>query len=178
MKNGTEFKVFVEKTAVFLAETAVLDYFRQPLPSPLDERMAEVVSRYMAASPEQRQLLLTALSKQQRSLFAVFGHREATLGIRTESRERLLRGLVGTAITHQMLDRGSLEASLVVHHHIARKMGVNTVDLFDEAAGFVSGPIVDYLRVYGRRSDVGLRNFGWREIKTPDGVKYKISPGG
>jgi hypothetical protein len=42
----------------------------------------------------------------------------------------------------------------------------------------VSGAIADYLRVYGRRSDIGLRKYGWREIKTPDGVKYKVSPGG
>ena len=177
MKNGTEFKVFVEETAVFLKETAVLDYFRLPLPSPLDERMADIVSRYMAALPEQRQIFLAALDKPQRSLFGIFGHREATLGIRTKSRERLLSGLVGTAIAHQALDRGSLEASLVVHHHIARKMNVNTVDLFDEVAGIMGGEIGEYLRGYGRRSDVGLRQYGWREIKTSDGVKYKISPG-
>jgi hypothetical protein len=177
LKNGTAFKVFVEETAVFLKETAVLDYFRLPLPAPLDERLADIVSRYMAASPEQRQMLLAVLDKPQRSLFGIFGHREATLGIRTESRERLLRGLVGAAIAHQALDRGSLEASLAVHHHIARKMNVNTVDLFDEAAGMMGGEIGEYLRGYGRRSDIGLRKFGWREIKTPDGLKYKISPG-
>ena len=177
MKNGTEFKVFVEETAVFLNETAVLDYFRLALPSPLDERLADIVSRFMAASPEQRQMFLAALDKPQRSLFGIFGHREATLGIRTESRERLLRGLVGAAIAHQALDRGSLDASLAVHHHIARKMNVNTVDLFDEAAGYVAGEIGEYLRGYGRRSDVGLRKYGWREIKTLDGLKYKISPG-
>jgi hypothetical protein len=177
MKNGTEFKVFVEETAVFLKETAVLDYFRRPLPSPLDEQMAQIVNRYMAAPPEQRQMFLAVLDKSQRSLFGIFGHREATLGIRTESRERLLRGLVGAAIAHQALDRGSLEASLAVHHHIARKMNVNTVDLFDEAAGMMGERIGEYLRGYGRRSDVGLRKFGWREIKTPDGLKYKISPG-
>lgn len=177
MKNGTAFKVFVEETAVFLKDTAVLDYFRLPLPSPLDERMAGIVNRYMAASLEQRQMFLAALDKPQRSLFGIFGHREATLGIRTESRERLLRGLVGAAIAHAALDRGSLEASLAVYHHIARKMNVNTVDLFDEAAGFINGIIGDYLRGYGRRSDVGLRQYGWREIKTPDGLKYKISPG-
>lgn len=177
LKNGTAFKVFVEETAVFLKETAVLDYFRLPLPSPLDERLADIVSRYMAASPEQRQMLLAVLDKPQRSLFGIFGHREATLGIRTESRERLLRGLVGAAIAHQALDRGSLEASLAVHHHIARKMNVNTVDLFDEAAEMMGGEIGEYLCGYGRRSDVGLRKFGWREIKTPDGLKYKISAG-
>jgi hypothetical protein len=177
MKNGTEFQAFVEKTAVLLQDTAVLDYFRQPLPGPLDERLGQIVDRFMAASPEQRQMLLAALEKPQRSLFGIFGHREATLGIRTGSRERLLRGLVGVAIAHQALDRGSLDAALAVPHHIARKMDVNPVDLFAEAAGYVGGEIADYLREYGRRSDIGLRQFGWREIKTPDGVKYKISPG-
>ena len=178
MKNGTEFKAFVEETAVFLQETAVLDYFRQPLPGPLDERMGQIVDRFMAASPEQRDLLLAALDKSQRSLLGIFGHREATMGMREESRERLRRGLVGLAIAHHELDRGSLEAALAVPHHIARKMGLNTVDLFDEAAGFVGEAIGAYLRGYGRRSDVALRKYGWREIKTADGVKYKVSAGG
>jgi hypothetical protein len=177
MKNGTAFRTFVEETAVFLSETAVLDYFRLPLPSPLDEQVGRIVDRFMTASPEQRELLLAALDKSQRSLLGIFGHREATMGIRTHSRTRLLRGLVGTAVAHHAFDRGSLEAALAVPHHIARKMDVNTVDLFDEAAGFFSGPIATYLQGYGRRSDVGLRKYGWREIKTPDGVKYKVSPG-
>ncbi len=178
MKNGTEFRTFVEETAVFLTETAVLDYFRQPLPAPIDERMGQIVDRFMVASPEQRDLFLDALGKSQRSLFGIFGHREATMGMREESRERLLRGLIGAALAHQALDRGSLAAAWAVPHHIARKMGVNTVDLFDEAATYMTGEIGERLREYGRRSDVGLRQFGWREIKTPDGVKYKISPGG
>jgi hypothetical protein len=177
MKNGTEFRTFVEETAVFLADTAVLDYFRQPLPGLLDERLGRIVDRYMAASPEQRGLLLVALDRPQQALFGIFGHREATMGVRQESRERLLRGLVGLAIAHHDLDRGSLDAALAVPHYIARKMGVNTVDLFDEAAAFVGDEIGDYLREYGRRSDVGLNKYGWREIKTTDGVKYKVSPG-
>lgn len=178
MENGTEFQAFVEETAVFLGETAVLDYFRQPLPSPMDERMKRIVDRYLAAKPEQRAQLLGALEKSQRALLAIYGHREVTMGMREESRERLLRGLVGLAITHHTLDRGSLEAALAVPHHIARKLGLNRIDLFDEAAELVGGEIGDYLRGYGRRSDVGLHRFGWREIKTADGVKYKISPGG
>jgi hypothetical protein len=178
MKNGTEFRVFVEETAVFLTETAVLDYFRQPLPALLDERLGQIVDRFMAASPAQRSLLLAALEKSQMALFGIFGHREATMGMRQESRERLLRGLVGLALAHHELDRGSLEAALAVPHYVARRLGLNTVDLFDEAAGFVGEAIGDYLRGYGRRSDVGLRMYGWREIKTPDGVKYKVSPGG
>ena len=177
MKNGTEFRTFVEETAVFLTETAVLDYFRQPLPGPLDERMGQIVRRYMAASPAQRELLLAALDKSRRALFGIYGHREATMGMREESRERLLRGLVSTAVAHHNLDRSSLDAALAVPHHIARKMELNTVDLFDEAAGFVGDEIGNYLKGYGRRSDVGLRKYGWREIKTPAGVKYKVSAG-
>lgn len=177
MKNGTEFRAFVEETAVFLRVTAVLDYFRQPMPGPLDERMEQIVDRYIAAAPEQRERLLTALDKSQRALLGIYGHREATLAMRQESRERLRRGLVGLALAHHELDRGSLEAALAVPHHIARKLGVNTVDLFDEAASFVGDEIGDYLRGYGRRSDVGLRKYGWREIKTPEGVIYKVSPG-
>lgn len=177
MKNGTEFRTFVEETAVSLRSTAVLDYFRQSLPGPLDAHLGQIVDRFMTAAPEQRHLLLAALDKPQLALFGIFGHREATLAAREKSRERLRRGLVGLAIAHHELDRGSLEAALAVPHHIARKLGLNTVDLFDEAAGFIGGEIGDYLQSYGRRSDIGLRKYGWREIKTPDGVKYKVSSG-
>ena len=179
MKNGTEIQAFIESTAQLLAGLRVTDYYAEPLPSPTDLRLANVVGRFMAITPSQRETFQAALTQSQRALFGIYGHRAATLGRREESRERLLSGLAAAAIAnYEIPARRNVEVALSVYHHVARKLGLNTVDLFDEAAGYAVGETAVLLRQFGRRRDVTLHKFGWREIKTPDGVKYKFSLGG
>ena len=176
MQNGNAFRAFTEKTKAFLQQKTVLDYYGEPLPSDTDREMAVVCRRFMAADADERARFQRALAPDQRSLFAIYGHRAATLSVREDSREWLQTGLVGAAIANYTIpERRNVAASLAVYHHCARKLGINTVDLFAEAAGYVEGEIADILREFGRRSDITLRKYGWRELKTRDGVKYKFN---
>lgn len=93
--------------------------------------------------------------------------------MRRESREWLRRGLVGTAVANYVIPpRRNVDVSLALFHVCARRLGANTVDLFDAAADAAGAAIADHLRAFGRRSDVRLASFGWRELKTPEGVRY------
>jgi hypothetical protein len=173
--NGTDFHTFLSETAVFLSQQNRLDYFRAPLPDAIDERLAAIVRRYLAATPEQRQWFLDRIDQEQRALLALFGHRAATLAMRRQDWQWLRLGLMGAAVgNYDASERHAVEPGLAVYHHVARKLGVNTVDLFAEIAGCVGGDMADLLREFGRRGDVRLAKFGWRELKTADGIRYKF----
>ncbi len=178
MDNGDTFLAFIEESIEILRDKEVKTYYPEPLPSATDEAMDKIIGRFMAATSDQRERFQSRLSPEQRSLFSIYGHRAATLGVRRESKAQLLRGLVGVVIANYTIpENRRVEVGLAVFHHCARKLGKNTVDLFDEAAEFATTDFAGTLRKFGRRSDVTLRKFGWRELNTSEGVKYTFSYG-
>ena len=171
--NGNAFRAFVEDSAAALNDVGAIDYYQRPLPDDLDDKLAEMVARYVAATSEQRILFAEAFTEKKRAVFGIYGHRAATMSVRKEDPDRLLSGLVGTTIANYTIpNKRNLAVSLSVYHHCARKLGVNTVDLFDEAAQVASEEFASILVEFGRQPDVTLRKYGWREIKTPEGVVY------
>lgn len=173
--NGTEFTAFLAQAKAYLAQLTVLDYYKRPLPHDADAQIAAMIDRLLTATPAQRQVFVQMLEPAQRSLFGIFAHRAATLAARQQDRQWLERGLIATAVANITIPpKRNVEASLILFHHVARKLGVNTVDLFDHAADLIGGEIAPRLRAFGRRSDVRLSSYGWRELRRPDGVQFKF----
>lgn len=174
MHNGDAFRAFTEEVVTELRQVTVVDYYVQPMPSPLDGRIQAIVTRFMAATATERDPFQQGLPPEIRSLFGIFGHRAATLAARTQSPDWLQSGLVGFTIANVVIPkRRKVELGLAVYHHVARKLELNPIDLFETAAQFGSPEIAIHLLTYGRRTDITLTKFGWQELKTPDGVKYK-----
>ena len=177
-QNGDSFRAFTEESIDFLNRKKVLDYYQEPLPSPTDDRLAGMAGRFMAATDWEREAFQSALSQENRSLFGIYGHRAATLSVRQQAPEKLLSGLMGHVIANYTIpDRRNVSLGLAVYHHCAHKLGLSPIDLFDEAAGYANPPLADLLMQFGRRTDVNLRSFGWRELVTPEGVRYTFSFG-
>ncbi len=175
MQNGNDFYIFVQDTTQFLAELTVPTYYAMELPADVDERMQKIVARYMAAKEGQWAQFREALAQEKRSLLGIYGHRAATMAAREESREWLLNGLVGNAISNTVTpERRRVEVALAVFMHVARKLVVNPIDLFEEAAVYATPEYAQTLHKFGRRGNVTLRQFGWTELKTVDGLKYKF----
>jgi hypothetical protein len=176
--NGDVFNAFTEESARILGDKKVVEYFQEPLPSSMDEEIARMIDRFMGATSQQQEWFQVTLSQVQRSLFGIYGHRAATLSLREQSRERLLNGLVGATIANYVIpDKRRVEVSLAVYHHCARKLGANTVDLFEQAADYATPGFAQQLLAFGRRSDVTLARFGWKELQTPEGVRFKFDWG-
>ncbi|MCA9995517.1 MAG: hypothetical protein KDE56_07215 [Anaerolineales bacterium] len=174
MKNGDAFHAFIEETAVFLHDYTVLDYYREPLGGDTDERMGEVVARYGAATAVQRERFLAAMEKGGLSLFGIYGHRAATMAVRQQSRELLLRGLVAMGIANYVVPpKRNVETAVAIFHHCARKLGISPVELFDEAAQVAPPHMTTFFEEFGRRPDITLSRYGWQELRTPEGVRYK-----
>ena len=175
MQNGNDFHVFIQETSQFLSTLTVTSYYGTELPDAVDERMKGIVARYMAAKEAQWPQFRDGLAQEQRSLFGIYGHRAATMAAREESRDWFLSGLVGNPIGNTIIpEKRRVEVSLAVFMHVARKLVVNPIDLFEEAAVFATPEYAQTLHTFGRRGNVTLRQFGWTEMKTRDGIKYKF----
>ena len=175
MKNGDAFNAFVQETQQFLAGLQVITFYTADLPSEIDGQFDAIIRRFMDADDQQRGRFLTALNESERSLFSVYGHRAATLSARNEQLPQLLQGLVGTTIANYTIpQKRRVEVSLAVFHHVARKLNENPIELFENAAIYASEDFAKALLAFSRKPGVTLQSYGWREIVTPDGVKYKF----
>ena len=178
MQNGNAFSAFINEVVQCLDNKNVVDYYTESIPSDTDEMMSGYCQRFMLASAPQREQFQEALEQEHRSLFGIFGHRAATLAARQNSRDWLLSGLVGAVISNYIIPpKRNVEVGLAIFHHCAQKLGIAPSDLFAQAARFADFDLAARLLTFGNRTDVTLSQFGWQELQTPEGVKYKFSWG-
>lgn len=173
--NGHAYRVYLEGAQTVLSGLSAIDYYSAPLPSPIDETLAEIVSAYTGWPTHVRERFIASLPHDRLSLLAIFGHRAATLAIRNADVDQLRLGLIGNVIANYHIpDSRNVDTALAVFYHCARKLEIDPADLFDDVAQFTGEETANHLRTFGRRPDVTLKQFGWREIKTPEGVRYKF----
>lgn len=173
--NGQAFRAYLETALNVLDQLSVIEYYPSRLPSVADEVLMEVVNAFTAWPLPVRERFLGALPSEKRGLFGIFGHRLATLAVRESNPEYLRLGLVGNAVAnYQIPPNRKVDVALAVFYHCARKLELEPQTLFEEAARFASDEMAVRMVTFGRRSDVTLKQFGWREIKTPEGILYKF----
>jgi len=176
MKNGSAYRTFIDETIQYLSGLKVVVYYAEPIPSATDEKMKLIVERFKRGSAEEQERFQLALAQEHRSHFGIYGHRAATLAVRQNSRDWLLSGLVGAVIANYVIPpKRNIDVSLAVYHHCAQKIGVSPADLFTEAGQYAQPVLAEKLSSFGHRVDITLKQFGWQEQKTPDGVRYKFS---
>jgi len=173
--NGRAFRAYLEGALAALGDRRALDYHQEPLPAPIDEQLARVAGAFTALPAEQRRRFAAALSPEQRALFGIFGHRAATLSVRRADPEWLRLGLAGSVIANDDIPpRRDVDVSLAVFYHCARALELEPARVFDEAAELATEEMAARLRAFGRRERFVLKEFGWRELRTPEGVRYKF----
>jgi hypothetical protein len=176
MNNGSAFRAFTDEVGQYLAGLKVVDYYAQPLPSAVDERLHGMVARFMQGTAVEHTAFQHSLTPERRSVFGIYGHRAATLAVRLNSRDWLLSGLVGAVIVNYTIpQKRNVELSLAVYHHCSQKIGAAPQEIFAEATRFAQPELAAKLAAFGQRTDVNLKQFGWQEQKTPEGVRYKFS---
>lgn len=181
MKNGNAFRTFTDEAKQYLAGLKVVIYYAEPIPSTTDERLRAIVTRYLRGTAVDREQFQLSLAQEHRSLFGIYGHRAATLAVRqsshsSQSRDWLFSGLIGAVIANYVIPpRRNVDISLAIFHHCAQKIEISPAALFAEAAQYAQPNLAEKLSNFGRRADVNLKQFGWQEQKTPEGVRYKFS---
>jgi hypothetical protein len=173
--NGHAYRAYLDAALDTLSRLTALDYYPAPLPSPADDALMEVVEAFTAWPAPVRDRFAQSLPPDKRGLFGLFGHRAATLAARRGDADLLRLGLIGNAIAnYEIPPHRNVEAALAVFYHCARKLALEPASLFDDVALYATDEMAARLVAFGRRASVDLRQFGWREIRTADGVRYKF----
>lgn len=173
--NGQAYRVYLERTQVILSGLTVIDYYSAPLPSPVDEALADIVSAFTGWPENVGLQFIESLPQEESGLFAIFGHRAATWAIRESSPDWLRLGLIGNGIANYYFrDTRNVDASLAIFYHCARRLEMEPAGLFDDVAFYASEAMADHLRRFGHRPEVTLKQYGWREIRTAEGPRFKI----
>lgn len=175
MNNGTALMAFTEELNRYLENYRSLDYYQQPIPSEIDQRMDEAVKLFISADPAERETFQSSLTPSVRSQFAIYGHRVATRANREKRPDLLELGLVAAVIANYIVPANRrIEISLAIYHYTAVKLGRDPRDLFTYAADYAAADLAASLVAFGSRGDVTLKKYGWKEIDSPDGMLYKF----
>jgi len=173
MQTGTQ---LAQQTAVS-HKTPIIEYHRQPMPSPMDEELRAIVTAFQQLSADERDAFISALPHPTRKLFGIYGHRAATIAVRQDEPDWLRSGLIGTVIANDGMDDGrKIITALVVPQHCAIKLKMDLAELFEETAVYAHPPLSDQI-LNASRTPLSLRTFGWQELKTADGIRYKFGMG-
>lgn len=173
-QNGNALAAYVGDLTGYLAAQSTLEYYREPLPGPVDARLDEAVARYTAYSAAERATFRGLLPHSAKALFGIYGHRAATRAVNTADPGLLQQGLIASTIANDDVPASRrIEIGLAVYHHCARKLGLNPADFFVIAADYANEDLAPFLVAFGNKQDVTLKKYGWQEQTTADGVQYK-----
>lgn len=175
MQNGNEFSAFIANTKRQLEPLTLVDYYGRDMPAPLDQIIREIMVRFLAAPPVEQERFQIELSHHHRSLLGIFGHRAATMAMRTKDTEWLNAGLAGTVVANfEIPQKRRVEPSLAIFYYVAQKIDQNPIVLFESMADFAAEGIREALSQFSQKPTVQLARYGWREIQTPEGVRFKF----
>lgn len=173
--NGQAYRAYLEGALAIIDRTTVAEYYALPLPSAIDDALAEITGAFSAWPAPVREQFQEALGARGRGLFGIFGHRAATLAVRHNDPELLRLGLIGSAIANYTIaPTRKVDTALAIFYHCARKLDLEPQGLFEDVARLAADEMARQLTAFGGRESVLLKQFGWREIKTPDGIRFQF----
>ena len=93
---------------------------------------------------------------------------------RTDSAAELRSGLLERMASSPSFRHDYRDMMMVLApvHHCARRLGIDVVALFDEAAGSAPPELADTVRHFGRRGDITPGAFGFGVEDTAEGPRY------
>lgn len=149
---------------------------RKPMPCELDNDINDLITLFMQASHSDRENILKKVDSIIAGVLTGFGYRMAVWGIRHQSRDFLLRGLISLVMAGDNYDYRDIIQIMPLLYHSAVRIGVDPQVLFDEAAAYYPNSIARLLNDFPRRSPErrGLEAFYYKEVNTPDGIDYRI----
>jgi hypothetical protein len=156
-----------------LLDNVVLDQYYGP-PSGVDDGIAALCLALMTATPDQRQSFMPIVGEQRRRVLGRYTLRAPMLAVRARAPDHVHTGLFAyTLIRRHVSDWRDDLVAFAPYHHVARLLGLSPQTLFDDAAEYAVPELAQVMQTFGRRTDVTLGAFGWREIEIGDGPTFE-----
>ena len=150
-------------------------YIHRPIPCEFDADISELISAFMAASPSEREMMISYMREDYSGWLFAFSVRMAALAVRQRSRRPLLEGLVALVFEDYKYDYRDNVVCLGPIHHSAIKIGVAPNELFTEAASYANNQAADVIANFPSRpaDERSLKAMGYKESNGPDGFRYE-----
>lgn len=157
-----------------LLDTVDLSEYYGPA-SALDEAIAQMLLDLTYGPAAEWGAFADSLTEQRRRVLGRFALRASVLALRTGEPRYLDAGLLAhCAVTRAVMDWRDDLVAFAPYVHVARALGLDVRTLFNDAAVHAVPDLADVMRTFGRRTDVTLGAFGWRQVETPDGPTFEM----
>jgi hypothetical protein len=173
------FTTFIAEAAAYLGGVSRQRYLDEAPPSSTDGEVLQICRAIEAAGSAMAPEFAAALDRHRREVLGIFGQRVPQIVLACEvpaavRGEVLAAGLVAEAFANAgHHDFRDVLVGLAPHYECARRLRLDITDVFDAAALFADDDTATLLRIFGRRSDVTLPRFGWREVATETGPTFE-----
>lgn len=150
-------------------------YAFRAIPCEIDTLISDFVRMFMQAAMPERRLIIDAIPPRAGGFLTCFAERMATLGVRKQSRQILLEGLVALVVESYKEDFRDNLINLAPLYDAALRTGVDPQALFNEAASYLNNAPARDIAEFPRRKleDRDLASMGFIESSDADGFKYE-----
>ena len=141
----------------------------------VEKRIRSLLGPASEDHTEDWRALRDTLNDHQQRVLARFGLRAPMLAIRARDPEYLRAGLLAhVLLTREVRDWRDDLVHFAPYFHVARVLQIDPSALFGDAAAAAVPELADVMRTFGRRRDVTLGAFLWRQVDTPDGPSFEM----
>jgi hypothetical protein len=138
----------------------------------LDHALDSILARVVESDEGLVSAINDALHRRQRALIYCYAIRLLARGLTDSDAEILPRAATALAIAcYDETDYRDLMVNLAPLHVVATRLTGDASSTLDWIVDRLSEEQRNNLRRWGRRTDVTLDSFGWKETATDDGIK-------
>ncbi len=174
------FVEFIGEASAYLGGLLRYSYAQEQVPSATDYEIMQICNALEAAGPARTQRFAALLDDHRKTVLGIFGRRMPQLVLALDTPDADRRSILTAALVAEALsnaghrDFRDVLVGLVLHHECARRLQLDVTDVFDVAADYADNDTGALMRIFGRRHDVSLRRFGWREVMTASGPTFEL----
>jgi hypothetical protein len=149
-------------------------YLDAPLPAPLDAALGTIVERFAEGDEQMRDAIRESLTLDAAKALAVYAERMASQAVHDDSSGALLHGLVAVGIASAREYEKELMILLPLFDHSARKIGIDSDALFENAAEILGQDAPKWIPEYPERNEAerDLGAMGYEERPQENGLLY------
>jgi hypothetical protein len=151
--------------------SALVDYgWDQPL-NDVDSRLDNLLEITSRLDMDGLASIANKLGPNEIGVLGIYSRRVAQRAIGDVSESDIRAGLNAVILARwdRKVDPRDVMVGLAPLHVAASRVAGSATRIFDSAAEQAPASLADVLRVFGRRNDVTLETFGWKEVDTPNG---------
>jgi hypothetical protein len=158
--------------SALLERAADSAYFKQAIPSAIDEEIGDVLVRLSSCDEDELASVAGGIAGAHARVLSLFAERMASLAVRKNSPDPIRRGLAALMIVARTADVREVLLVLSLLHDAAMKVTGSAKELFADVGALFGG--AEFLNGFLKRSDEDKRIqvMGYEESETEDGFLY------